>query len=93
MCADIVYDATRQHKFNAKRTAGAVFRRHIGDWQAPVNREDWIYTPSALVSYTHDKHFSAELAYSYDWVESQVPNTRGGEYTRHLVSLGLKRTF
>jgi hypothetical protein len=95
---DITYDLTWKHKFDDHWAASAGFRLYIGDWQSPVHREDWIYTPSAGVSYTHDKHLSAELAYSYDWVKSQVPTSvatysTGREYTRHLVSLGLKYTF
>ena len=90
---DIVYDFLYRHKFCDRFTAGAGFKIYGGDWQAPVNREDWIFTPSAILIYTHDKHFSGELAYSYDWVDSQVPNTSGREFTRHLVSLGLKYTF
>jgi len=90
---DITYSVAWKHKFDDHWAAGAGFQLYIGDWQAPVNREDWIYTPSASLSYTHDKHLSGELAYSYDWVESQVPNTAGREYTRHIVSLGLKYAF
>jgi hypothetical protein len=90
---DIVYDGSYRHKFSDRFTAGAGFRIYGGDWQAPVNREDWIYSPSAMLTYTHDKHFSGELAYSYDWVDSKVPNTEGREFTRHIVSLGLKYTF
>lgn len=93
MYEDITYDLTWKHKFDDHWAASLGFRLYIGDWQAPVNREDWIYTPSLLVTYTHNKHFSGELGYSYDWVESQVPATAGREYTRHLVSLGLKYTF
>lgn len=90
---DIVYDIAYRHKFSDRFTAGAGFRYYSGNWQAPVNREDWILTPSAMLTYTHNQHFSGELAYSYDWVENQVPNTSGRDFTRHLVSLGLKYTF
>ena len=97
---DITYSVTWKHKFDDHWAGSAGFQLYIGDWQAPVNREDWIYTPSASLSYTHDKHLSAELAYSYDWVENQVPTTavgaayaEGREYTRHIVSLGLKYAF
>jgi hypothetical protein len=87
---DIVYDLSYRHKFSDRFTAGVGFRIYAGDWQGPVMRDDWIYTPGAMLIYTHDKHLSAELAYSYDWVESKVPHTEGREYTRHLVSLGVK---
>jgi len=79
-----------------RRSVG--FQLYIGDWQSPVQREDWIYTESIGLSYTHDKHRGAELAYSHDWVESQVPTSvatcsKGREYTRHLVSLAIKYAF
>ncbi|MCU0785262.1 MAG: transporter, partial [Verrucomicrobia bacterium] len=99
---DITYSVTWKHKFDDHWAANAGFQLYIGDWQAPVPREDWIYTPSVGLSYTHDKHLSAELAYSYDWVENQVtpvpgdPRTQfaeGREYTRHLVSLAVKYAF
>lgn len=97
---DITYALTWKHKLDAHFTVGAGFQLYIGDWQAPVSREDWIYTPSAMVGYTYKK-LSAELAYSYDWVANQadvVPGTQtafaeGREYTRHLVSLSGKYSF
>ncbi len=93
MYEDIVYDLVYRHTFSGRFAAGAGFRIYGGDWQGPVNRDDWIYTPSATLTYTHDKHFSGELAYSYDWAESKVPDTDAREFTRHLVSLGLKYAF
>ena len=90
---DIVYEASYRRKFNDRFAAGAGFKIYQADWLEPVNRDDWIFTPSAVLIYTHDKHFSGELAYSYDWVDSQVPNTNGREFTRHLISLGVKFSF
>jgi hypothetical protein len=90
---DITYEIAGRHRFNDKFTATAGFKAYGGDWEAPVRREDWIYTTSATLAYSHEKHFSAELAYSYDWVDSRVPNTPGREFTRHLVSLGAKYSF
>lgn len=97
---DVIYSLTWRHKLSSQFTANAGFQLYIGDWQAPVNREDWIYTPSAGLSYACDKHLSAELAYSYDWVENQTPTSAAGaayadgrEYTRHLLTLGVKYAF
>lgn len=90
---DITYDVTWAHRFDGQFSLQAGFRAYGGVWEEPVRREDWIYTPSASLSYVHDKHFSADLAYSYDWVDSCVPNTEGREFTRHLVSLGVKYNF
>ena len=95
---DITYSVTWKHKFSDHFSGNAGFQIYIGDWQSPVQREDWIYTPSAGLTYTHDKHLSAELSYSYDWVENKVPTAistyaDGREFTRHLVAIGVKYSF
>lgn len=90
---DITYEIAWRHRSGNKFTAIAGFKVYGGDWEAPVRREDWIYTPSMSLAYTHDKHLSAEFAYSYDRAESRVPNRPGREFTRHLVSLGVKYSF
>lgn len=100
MYQDIIYSLTWRHKLGDRFTVGAGFLVYVGDWQPPVIREDWIYTPSASVAYTYKK-ISVELAYSYDWAENEVavvagtPTTYadGREFTRHLVSLGFKYAF
>ncbi len=100
MYEDITYDLTWRHKFNGHWAGSAGFRLYAGDWQQPVNRDDWICTPSLGLTYTYDQHFSAELAYSYDWVENQVSTSAPGatyadgrEFTRHQVSLAVKYAF
>jgi hypothetical protein len=97
---DITYAVTWKHTFDSHWSANAGFQLYIGDWQKPVSREDWIYTPSAGVTYTHDKHLSVDFGYSYDWVENHAgtstPQTQyadGREYTRHLVWLAAKYAF
>jgi hypothetical protein len=89
---DVTYSLTWKHKFGSHWSVGAGFQLYLGDWQAPVNREDWIWTPSASVGYTSGK-FNVEFAYSYDWVDSQVSNTEGREFTRHLVGLSARYSF
>ena len=56
-------------------------------------RDDWIFTPSLALAYKPSAHWSVDLAYSYDRADSLVPNQAGREFTRNLVSLGLKYTF
>jgi hypothetical protein len=97
---DIKYDLFWRHKFSDKFTAGAGFTLYIGDWQGPVNREDWIYTPSLMASYTFNAHLTGEAAWSHDSTQNQVPITapgatyaEGREFTRNLVSLAIKYTF
>ena len=98
MYEDIRNDIVWRHRFNDQLSTAIGFTLYIGDWQSPAHRNDWIYTPNAAVSYNFTKHFSGELAYSYDWVDSFVsskvePLTRSHEYTRHLATLGLRYSF
>lgn len=99
MYEDIKYDLTWRHKFTDKLTFGAGFTFYVGDWQAPVDRDDWILTPSAVASYALNSHLTGELAWSYDWADSRVPNSpsapyaSGRDYTRNLVSVALKYAF
>ena len=92
---DTVYDLAGRHKFSPQWSVGAGMRWYNGDWLAPVTRNDWIYTASASLAYTHDKHLSAELAYSHDWTDCSYPplDTAGREYTRNLVWLSVKYAF
>ena len=96
---DIKYDLTWRHKFTDQFTAGAGFTAYLGDWQGPVDREDWIYTPSVMGSYAFNSHVTAEVSWSYDDAVSDVPNSpsapysKGREFTRNLVSLAIKYTF
>jgi hypothetical protein len=98
MYQDIKTDLAWRHKFNDQFSAQIGFTLYIGDWQQPVNRDDWIYTPNTTLTYNFNKHLSAEFAWSYDWVDSKVPVTvepltSSHEYTRHLVSLAVKYVF
>lgn len=97
---DITYSATWKHKFDDHWAASAGFQLYIGDWQTPVYRDDWIYTPSAGVTYAYNQHLSAELSWSYDIADSKTPTTAPGaqyadgrQFTRNLASLAVKYTF
>jgi hypothetical protein len=95
MYEDIKTDLTWRRQFGSQVTATAGFTLYIGDWQLPVNRNDWIYTPNASLAYAFTKNLSAEIAYSYDWVDSRVPAsvqplTDSREFTRHLATLVVK---
>lgn len=98
---DIRYDLTWRHRFTDKFVAGAGLTLYIGDWQSPAKREDWIYTPSVLASYTFSPHLTADVMWSYDNAKNQVTPVAGTstqfadgrEFTRNLISLTLKYTF
>jgi hypothetical protein len=98
MYEDVRNDVLWRHKFNDEFSTTLGFTLYIGDWQSPAHRNDWIYTPNGSVVYNFTKHFSAELAYSYDWVDSFVsakvdPLTESHEFTRHLATVGLRYVF
>jgi hypothetical protein len=99
MYEDTKTDLVWRHKLSDQLTAAAGFTLHIGDWQQPARRDDWIYTPNVSATYTFEKHLNAELAYSYDWVDNRFHNfaaeplAQSHEFTRHLVSLAVKYTF
>lgn len=99
MYEDIKTDLSWRHKFDEHFSTSLGFTLYIGDWQAPVNREDWIYTPNVSMTYAFNQHLSAELAYSYDWVDNKVrnfaaePYALSHEFTRHMASLGVKYVF
>ena len=97
MYQDITYEISWRHRFNEHWATTAGLKLYIGGWQHPVYRDDWIYTPSVGIGYSYNKHLSAELAYSYDWVQNQISTSapgatyaNGREYTRNLVFLGVK---
>ena len=98
MYQDIKTDLAWRHKFNEQFSTQLGFTLYVGDWEQPINRDDWIYTPSAALDYNFNKHWSAELAGSYDWTDSKVSDTvekytSSHEFTRELVSLSVKYAF
>jgi hypothetical protein len=98
MYQDIKHDLIWRHRLTDQLSAALGFTLYIGDWQPPVNRDDWIYTPNASLTYAITSKLAAEVAYSYDWVESKIPAsieplTESHEFTRHLASLSLKYAF
>lgn len=100
MYEDITYDLTWKHRIDDHWAGSVGFRLYIGDWQRPVNRDDWIYTPSASVNYTYDRHLSADLTYSYDSAENETSTrapgaayANGRQFTRHIVALSVRYAF
>ncbi|MCX8107312.1 MAG: hypothetical protein N3G20_00755, partial [Verrucomicrobiae bacterium] len=89
---DVTYGITLKHKFDDHWSATLGFQAYLGDWQAPVSREDWIYTPSVSLGYSW-RTLGVELSWSYDRAQSNVPNTPGREFTRHLAALAIRYSF
>jgi hypothetical protein len=98
MYEDIKSDFIWRHRFSDHVSAAAGFTLYIGDWQPPVNREDWVYTPNLTITYAPTSKLTIEAGYSYDWVDSKIPPTvepltLSHQYTRHLATLGLRYAF
>lgn len=98
MYEDIKNEFAWRHRCTEQLSTTLGFTLYIGDWQLPANRNDWIYTPSAALTYALNKKWTGELAYSYDWVQSQIsaksePLSEGREFTRHLATVGMRYTF
>ncbi len=100
MYDDITYGANWKHTFNEHFSANVGFQLYIGDWVAPVNRNDWIYTPSAGATYVFNKHVSAEASAFSDMAKNKVRTSGAGatyaegrEFTRHLASVTVKYAF
>lgn len=89
---ELICDATWSHKFSDALSSSLGFTSYLADY-APTIRNDGIYTPTVGLTYQFNKHLSAELRYSYDGTNSEVPDTEGREYERHLTRLGVRYVF
>ncbi|MBI3418236.1 MAG: outer membrane beta-barrel protein [Verrucomicrobia bacterium] len=90
---DSTYEVSWRHKFNDKFSASLGARALNWNFELPVKRDEWWYSGNASATYALSKHLAAELSYTYDQIESLIPNTAGREAKRHLVSLGVKYVF
>ena len=91
--ADITYEGVFRRVINDKVSAHCGFKAYAGQWLEPVMRRDWIYTTSAGISARTGNTTTAELAWSIDRAQSDIPDKPGREFTRHLVSVGLRSAF
>ena len=89
---ECICDAAWSHKFTSALKGSLGFTSYLADY-APVVRNDEIYTPTVGLAYQFNKHLSAELSYTLDGSVSEVPNTEGREFERHLTRLGVKYMF
>ncbi len=90
---DTTYEGSWKHRFGDRFALSIGARAYNLHFLHPTMRNDWIYTACGSVSYAFAKSWSAEGAYSHDIAESWFPNTPAREYTRTVVSLGLKYVF
>jgi Putative beta-barrel porin 2 len=92
MLTECLCDALWKHKFTEALSANLGFTAYLADY-FPTCRDDDIYTPAVGLAYQFNKHFSAELRYSYDVANSEVPNTDAREFQRQIAMLSLRYTF
>jgi hypothetical protein len=90
---DITYEIFWKRNFREQFTFAAGFKAYGGVWERPVMREDWIYTPSAALTFKRDKKLTLDIAWSRDRARSSIPGKQGRDFTRQLLSLGARYTF
>jgi hypothetical protein len=95
---DSTYDLTWNHKITSAWSVGAGYRAYNTDFQPVATRNDWIYTTSINTSYALNAKTSLQASYSRDISSCDVAGASsvvaaGREYTRDLVSIGLKYQF
>jgi len=87
---DITYELQWRRKLDERFALAAGFKAYGGKWLPPVMREDWIYTPSASLTFKHSERLTLDFAWSWDRARSSIPDKHGRDFTRHLVSLGFR---
>lgn len=90
---DTTADVAWKHKLSTRWTVGTGGRAYNTDFLRPTLRNDWILSASALVNCAVTPAWNLEASYAFEDGLSQVPNTVGREFERHLVSLGAKYVF
>lgn len=93
MYEDTIGDVTWRRRYTERLSATVGLKLHRGDWQAPVKRDDWVLTPTAVIGYTFNPRLIAEVAYAHDFTESRIANTEGREFTRNLLSVSVRGSF
>jgi hypothetical protein len=95
---DILYQASWQHRLTDSFSLALSLSLYIGDWQAPVAREDWIWTPGVLVRYKLHDHWEIECSYTHDTAVNQVSTrvatyAEGREYNRNRVGVAVRYSY
>ncbi len=85
---DIVYRASYTRKLTDALEAKADFRIYRAEFERPGLRDDTIYTPAVQLTWHQNAHLTWTAQYSYEWAESDIPDTSGREYHHHLASFG-----
>ena len=87
-----LFSGSVNHQITAKLTGSVVAsiqstRYYQGFYN---NNSDWYYSLGANLTYSFNQHFSTEVGYNFDDVESNIP---GYGYSRNRVYLGVTATY
>jgi Putative beta-barrel porin 2 len=87
-----VFSASIEHQITAKLSGSLVGSLQSSRYYqgAYNNNSDYIYAFGANLTYAFNQHFSSELGYNFDDVQSNIP---GNSYSRNRVYLGVTATY
>jgi Putative beta-barrel porin 2 len=86
------FSASVNHQITAKITGSVVASIQSTRYYQGLynNNSDWYYSLGANLTYWFNQHFSTEVGYNFDDVESNIPSYG---YSRNRVYLGVTATY
>jgi Putative beta-barrel porin 2 len=86
------FSASVNHQITAKLTGSVVAGLQSTRYYQGLynNNTDWYYSLGANLTYSFNQHFSTEVGYNFDDVESNIPSYG---YSRNRVYLGVTATY
>ena len=90
---DLTYDFSWRHKFDDRFTAGIGGRAYNTYFFRPVLRNDWVLSANLFINCALTRQLNLEASYAYEQGRSTMPNNSGRDYTRHILTCGLKYVF
>ena len=87
-----VFSTSINHRITAKLSGSVVGSVQTSRYNqgAYNNNVDYLYGIGANLSYAFNQHFSAELGYNFDDLQSNVPSSG---YSRNRVYLGVTAAY
>jgi len=88
----LVFYGQISHRISARVTGNLIARAQRSDFQNGVydGENEWFYMLGAGVEYRFSQHVSAELAYNFDRLDSQVQDR---SYSRNRGFFGVRATY
>jgi hypothetical protein len=87
-----VLSASVNHQISSKLTGSLIGSVQDSQYYGGAynNNSDWIYSLGANLTYAFNQHFSTELGYNFDDLQSNIPDYG---YSRNRVYLGVTATY